>query len=530
MPNPHRLLAATIAILLSAALSTSAAAPARAASRCARRLAHLGGAAATARPRAICRRPTRRRAAASVPVAAIVGPVEGGRGSPTLFGTSFDLAEVGYEQSEYFVEGVARAFLPTAPLGPDGRWRVTPGETAAYRTRVVVHRPIDPRRFDGTVFVEWLNVSGGLDAAPDWTGAHTEITRQGAVWVGVSAQRVGVEGGGVSLPGLGDLSLKGSDPERYGSLVHPGDSFSYDLFAQVGRALRSPKGPDPLGGLRPERVIAVGESQSAFRLTTYANAIAPLARVYDGFLIHSRGGGSARLSQPPQPEVRAPEVVRIRTDLEVPVLLFETETDLIGLEYLPDRQRDTRRIRLWEVAGTAHVDTYTLATGVVDRGDDPSAADLVVTSSPIPGIFECARPVNSGPQHWVLNAAFAALERWVRRGVPPRPAPRLEVVEGTPPAFVLDPLGNVRGGIRTPWVDAPIAVLSGLGQEGAGFCFLAGTTSPLDATTLEALYPDHESYVAAVRRSAEREVRRGFLLAADADLIVAAAGASDIGR
>ena len=79
---------------------------------------------------------------------------------------------------------------------------ITPADTAAYRTRVVIHRPVDPARFNGTVFVEWMNVSGGLDAAPDWTGAHTEMIREGAAWVGLSAQKIGIELVHVGLPGV----------------------------------------------------------------------------------------------------------------------------------------------------------------------------------------------------------------------------------------------------------------------------------------------------------------------------------------
>ena len=97
-----------------------------------------------------------------------------------------------------------------------------------------------------------------------------------------------------------------------------------------------------------------------------------MAAVYDGFLIHSRGGGGAPLSQEPEPEIDdAAHVVRIRTDLDVPVLTFQTETDLIILGYLPDRQPDGPRFRLWEVAGTAHADTYTLVVGFTDVGRRP---------------------------------------------------------------------------------------------------------------------------------------------------------------
>ena len=64
---------------------------------------------------------------------------------------------------------------------------------AQYTTRAVVMRPIDPHRFNGTVVVEWLNVSGGADAGPDWILAHNELIREGFAWVGVSAQKVGVD-------------------------------------------------------------------------------------------------------------------------------------------------------------------------------------------------------------------------------------------------------------------------------------------------------------------------------------------------
>ena len=79
----------------------------------------------------------------------------------------------------------------------DGLWTVAPGtdppsDPAPYKTRDVVYRPIDPKKFNGTVIVEWLNVSGQVDANPDWTKTHNELIRDGFAWVGVSAQAVGL--------------------------------------------------------------------------------------------------------------------------------------------------------------------------------------------------------------------------------------------------------------------------------------------------------------------------------------------------
>src|SRR5262245_45995377 len=116
--------------------------------------------------------------AASTPM--VEGPVTGGNGAPLLLGTTlFDLSEIGYEQIEWFVGGTATAYTSAAPLSSDGRWTVTPGATAPYKTRLLVYRPTDPSRFDGTVVVEWFNVSGGLEAAPDWIAAHIEMVRAG---------------------------------------------------------------------------------------------------------------------------------------------------------------------------------------------------------------------------------------------------------------------------------------------------------------------------------------------------------------
>ena len=86
--------------------------------------------------------------------------------------TLFPPSTVGYEQSEFFLSGTATAYKSNAPLTKDGKWHVTPQTTAPYTTRVVVYRPIDPAHFDGTVVVEWLNVTGGIDAPAAWLNAH----------------------------------------------------------------------------------------------------------------------------------------------------------------------------------------------------------------------------------------------------------------------------------------------------------------------------------------------------------------------
>ena len=216
-------------------------------------------------------------------------------GKPLLLLGAFEIDSVGYVAEEFFCSGTASSYGPEGELGPDGQWRVTPSGAADFTTRVVALTPADRSQFNGTVLVEWLNVSGGIDAPAVWMMAHREIVRAGYAYVAVSAQKVGVDGG-ASLLGI-DMSLKSQDPSRYASLNHPGDAFAFDIFSQIGALVRNAGSgiPGLLGGLRPQHVVALGESQSAMFLTTYINAVDPLARVYDGFLVHSRFGPAAPL-------------------------------------------------------------------------------------------------------------------------------------------------------------------------------------------------------------------------------------------
>jgi hypothetical protein len=95
--------------------------------------------------------------------------------------------------------------------------------------------------------------------------------------------------------------------------------------------------------------------------------------------------------------------------------------------------------------------------------------------------------------------------------------------------MTVDDLGIVRGGIRTPHVDVPIARLSGVGQTGSRFCGLFGTTVAFDADQLAALYADHDTFVSQWNEAVDASVRSGALLDVDAERLKAVAGASAIG-
>lgn len=440
-----------------------------------------------------------------------------------------DLDRLGYELNEFFIDGTADSYHAASPLTNDDEWSIAAdGAPQPFKTRLQVLTPTDPGSFDGTVYVEWFNVSAGRDAPPEWVYGHVEMQRQGAIYVGVSAQAVGVD----------DLTT--NFPDRYGSLVHPGDSYSYDIFRQVGDAIADDADTILGGSFEPERLVAMGESQSAGRMTTYVNGFGD-DDSYDGYLIHSRGASGAPLRQAPLDPVLPPSPTSI-TALDEPVLTFQAETDSrLG------RQADSPNFRWWEVAGTAHIDAYAgeLIT-VLDYGNLSAYRtyfDLMINAEPgSTSVGTCELPFNAGPMVYVFAAALRHLDDWVADGTPPPTAPLLTTTDGTGAGdLVLDEHGNATGGIRTPHLDAPIATLRGTGNTNAAppppplpptvnFCALFGTTEPFDAEKLSDLYRNHGLFVMKWARSAIDATRRGFILSEDAWPLIVSAAASDIGK
>lgn len=432
--------------------------------------------------------------------AAALTPLTGGNG-PYLAETAPDLAKVGYVQNEYTAAGTAASYQPVGAVGGDGRWTFTPDGSAPYRTRVLVRQPKKTSAVKPVVVVEWLNVSGGSDTNPDWASTQEEITRQGEIWVGVSAQRIGIEGG-PALFGAPGRGLKEIDPARYGALSHPGDGFSFDIFTQVAKAIRSGAG---LAGQRPGHLIAVGDSQSASALVTYYNGVQPLSHAFDGFLVHSRGTSAL---PPPGPGENADPTktfgagpVLFRTDQAAPVLGAQTETDVALAGTFAARQPDNPHYRLWEVAGTAHADAHLLG----------SAASS----------FNCGTPVNNGAMHIVVKAALRALTSWVTTGHPPAPAPRLELTQSTPPQLARNSDGIALGGIRTPPVDVPVATLSGIPGSTSLTCVFFGSTKQFTPERLAALYPSRSDYQARYAADTAATIIAGYALPQDKAALLA---------
>ena len=470
--------------------------------------------------------------------------------------TPIDLAKQGYVEEEFFLSGQANRY--STPAAERGTVLDT---NHAYTTRIVVRRPKAAARFNGTAIVEWYNVSQGHDGEFEWFQAYDHFLRSGFAWIGVSAQAAGVN------------ALKEWSPVRYATLdVTRGgtiqvDALSYDIFSQAALAVRGKGTRDIMGGLRVQRVIATGHSQSAGRLYTYVHSVHPLtSKMYDAVLLHGGGG-------------------RVSPDLNVKVFKYLDESDVIG--QANSRVVDSAGYRQWEIAGSSHLDAQfsrsMAALGLRVSGMRPVEGAPAIAGPSISGgdkgngaAGNGAGPENEGPNggcaqppfsrvpsYHVLGAAFDAVHRWLVDGVLPPAAPSIElkqlpsdagatadVARGRGGALgtgrgaagprwdiVRDELGLARGGIRLAAVAAPIAKNTGdnvgsAAATGTGErnCRLMGSSEPFDATRLASLYPTHDAYVTKVREATDKLLRGGFIDKVDAETTIRDAEKSTVGR
>lgn len=431
-----------------------------------------------------------------------LSPLTGGQG--VFMGSSTEQTlDPGYVEEEYAAAGRAIAYKSVGPLAADGVWTFRPTDKARFRTRIVVRRPVAATT-DGVVVVEWLNVSGGLDADPEYQMLREEIVRQGLTWVGVSAQKIGVEGGAVAvapdIPGAGEVvgkGLKAIDPDRYASMHHPGDRFAFDIVTQVARALRS--GGPATGGSVPAQVLALGDSQAAFGLVTYVNGVQPLTRAFDGFFVQSRSGSAMVMPEGDDAADIAATIfappTTFRSDTDVPIFDLQTETDVVGiLGSFAARQPDTDLFRLWEIAGTAHADLHLVGATVADS-------------------LDCGAPINDGPLHVVAKAALRHFVIWARDGTSP---PKAALVKLSAAGVTRDGDGIAIGGLRTPPVDVPVRVLAGdPGRGDEPLCLLFGTTRPLPQRRLAELYVGRADFEQRYREGVHDAIAAGFVLSED---------------
>jgi hypothetical protein len=461
-------------------------------------------------------------------------------GAPTI-----NLASYGYAEREFKMSGTTSIYRQNGVWGSNGRWGVSVAQSnVPYTTRLLVRYPTNPAKFNGTVVVEWLNDTTGGDQDPVWSEIYNEVLSQGYAYVGVTAQTAGMN------------ELKTWDAQRYGALGDSNDGQSYDIFSQAAEAVRA-EAASLLGGLSPARVIGAGDSQSAFRLDTYVNAIQPVSHAFDGFLAIGRSVFAAPIGS--GLVAFAPAPAYVRTDNTTPFIQLNTEGDIEELGAALVRQPDNNYLRTWELAGAAHIDLHEgLYDGATIERENPTlTAPTCVFGVP----FNGATLPDNMPVYELEDAALTALDKWLVYGAQP---PHGNPVTTTPLVNLVerDRYGNALGGIRMPDIQAPAETYTAInfslpsqeslspGQllstlesiftaletgeitnttlRNEGLCLLEGFYKPLSNSTLQQLYPTHSDYVSAFTSAAASDLASGFLTQSDYNAAVAAAQASPV--
>ena len=426
------------------------------------------------------------------------------------FGASaINLAKYGYTETEYFATGKAKryrgagnTFLDTATV-IDGNH--------SYKTRVLVRKP-SAKKFNGTLIVEWTNVTIGVDADFVFAEAGNQFLRQGYAYAVVSAQSVGIEALKTWSPKrYGKLSDKVSDVDPVGggsvdTMTHK-DALSWDIFSGVAAALKAntSKG-SPLAGLKIKTMIATGQSQSASRLTGYYNTIQPKYRLFNGFVFWDRATNA------------------LRADVTAPGISVNSE----GLELYfarPFANANGANTRTWDIAGSTHGSKY--AAAYVDAmfqrdggvrglsGTPMTFTDWIVPSCQSAPVFSTV------PNGQVVAAAMSAVVNKVRKGTD-MPANILFQRDGNGD-IVRDGNGQALGGLHLSALDAPTATLNAFNPASpAAFpCNVSGSRVDFTKTQLTARYGTTANYANQVGTIDRALQNQGYLLKADVDVNIA---------
>jgi hypothetical protein len=362
----------------------------------------------------------------------------------------------------------------------------------SYTARIVVRQPGDDDDFSGLVLAESMHGSGSAHGF-EFTAAYLMDSGHAAVEIVTTSPAQFVE----------------FNAARYANMKIE-DGQANDILAQVGALVKSDKGP--LAGLTVRKMVLFGTSMSAGTLIDYLPAhmayrTPDMEHIYDGFLPTSNGS----------------------TIQEIDVPLIQMPT-LLEIEANVPRRQDGdepgKQYRLYEFAGIGHVD---------------SRDNVRLIPNP------CTQPLSTVPVQAYMAVGLYHLFRWVDEGIVPPRADRILLDrnianDGTMAA--VDVNGNAQGGIRTPYVDVPVAkyrasatavdpvipnasaYVAANGLQGAQImCRLANYQEPFSAAQLRQLYGSKRDFARKLAARLDELEREGWSLPVYRELILSDAAA-----
>ena len=440
-----------------------------------------------------------------------------------------DLGKSGYVEEEFSVSGDANIYEYVDDESQSSAVRMR-DEAIPYTSRLLIRRPADAERFNGTLYLEVLNPTAGWDGDPIWQNTHEYMMREGAIYAGLTSKPVALN---FLRDKWGRDPYPQRDSSRYAKLEMPYFGHDRDMLSESGGAAEicadadgNPPGRfSRFGGTIPHRLLAVSapppgpptpiplrSRRQACRGTPLTRRLLPVA------------GGSAKKHQQAHTgtEGLPPGDRRNLVDVDVPVVRFQTETEVPRSHRLRQHPPEYPLVRIYEMAGGAHVDQAT-----VDVGGKALTRDLGLPSF----AAGCDNPVNPVRIGYVQSATLEIIDQWVRGTAEPPPSRVIDLVDGEDGSMEIarDAAGNALGGVRLPSLAAPLGSYLP-NNTGAGFCFLIGSFVPFEKSEVARLYPERQDYVLQVIDAAGRAVADRFLLEADAQRLRKEAAGAVVGN
>jgi len=446
-------------------------------------------------------------------------------------GTEYsDLKKAGYVEEEYYLSGIA----PAITAAGDILFQVP------YTTRILVRKPGDPRRFNGTVVIEPFTWFGERGAG--WILTRDYLLRAGYAYVGYTlninkpahdpkftpdydADSIERYGKIVNFEFMRRFDYARYaplgfyyDPTRFkrGELPDPFAPQSQGVAAQLALLLKSNEPQGPLAGLQVARVYVNSWAVTAQVWMDYLDQGRHQQwRMPDGrALIDAYMTGKLAYGEVGGESIRVPR----RMPESAPFVTVFSESELMhdvleGIELPPDTDRPP--LRYYEVTGVPHLREADLGTEEVevrpaDLGkDDPRCRHLY-----------------DEPSELVVSALLDGMDRWVREG---RPMPKASRVLRQGRAVARDPAtGNMIGGVRPPWIQVPAAAYLTEQETGCGMVY--DTKVPYTAAQLKKRYGSYANYARKFEAAKKASIKEGYLLPADAAHLTPVAKPGDFVR
>lgn len=436
-----------------------------------------------------------------------------------------DLEQYGYVEEEYFISGYANIYDVTE----DDRLTIAK-EAVPYKNRILVRYPRDREKASGRVYVDILNATQGYDIEDLWHRISSWCLENGHIYVGITSKPVSV------------MSLKNFNYERYKDLnwsngecvpmptisksaTIPGteEGLFWDMLSQLGMLLRTEQGQKCVGNNPVEFIYLSGQSQSGAYLNTYVSYFDSYIRkcchkpVYDGYFniagalvqrtVRQQGtvGDLKLLPRNMHPSSTPYICITCEGDL----FLFNqyVEGDLLNIK-IENNDTEDNKCRYYEIPGAPHTNVVCPLLPALEEVDKAGARRPYLD----PRILD---HINDFPAEYYIRGLLEKLHIWASKGIAP------EIVEPMPRSgnnLKRDEFGNALGGLRSPFLDVPIATyIASTPDHPEG---ISGKMKYFPREKVVSLYGSIENYLNKFREYTVAQQNDGWISKTDAERMI----------